>query len=233
MIYVHIGAGAGDLDAGALFRDGFSEFVKQIDDDDKRIYVVEANPSNISKLEETWKNYKNVEIFNFAISSSAKYEKKIKFYYSLNDAPHYQLFSNDIEHVKKYYKDLNRIKFKYIDCVKINEFLDKNFNDKKINYFSIDIEGMDYEVIQDIDLKKFEIMNFSFEHLQLDLNQKINILKKFLKFNYSYNGSGIDHNNFDWTFKKKTNICNNLIFFLIIFISKKHYKYLNKLLIKN
>ena len=31
MIYVHIGAGAGDLDAGALFRDGFSEFVKQID----------------------------------------------------------------------------------------------------------------------------------------------------------------------------------------------------------
>ena len=51
MIYVHIGAGAGDLDAGALFRDGFSEFVKQIDDDDKRIYVVEANPSNISKLE--------------------------------------------------------------------------------------------------------------------------------------------------------------------------------------
>ena len=80
MIYVHIGAGAGDLDAGALFRDGFSEFVKQIDDDDKRIYVVEANPSNISKLEETWKNYKNVEIFNFAISSSAKYDKKIKFY---------------------------------------------------------------------------------------------------------------------------------------------------------
>ena len=217
MIYVHIGAGAGDLDAGALFRDGFSEFVKQIDDDDKRIYVVEANPSNISKLEETWKNYKNVEIFNFAISSSAKYEKKIKFYYSLNDAPHYQLFSNDIEHVKKYYKDLNRIKFKYIDCVKINEFLDKNFNDKKINYFSIDIEGMDYEVIQDIDLKKFEIINFSFEHLQLDLNQKINILRKFLKFNYSYNGSGIDHNNFDWTFKKKINIWNNLIFFFFFF----------------
>ena len=76
MIYVHIGAGAGDLDAGALFRDGFSEFVKQIDDNDKRIYVVEANPSNISKLQETWKNYKNVEIFNFAISSSVNYKKK-------------------------------------------------------------------------------------------------------------------------------------------------------------
>ena len=109
MIYVHIGAGAGDLDSGALFRDGFSEFVKQIDDDDKRIYVVEANPSNISKLEETWKDYKNAEIFNFAISSSTKYEKKIKFYYSLDDAPHFQLFSNDINHIKKIYKDFTSL----------------------------------------------------------------------------------------------------------------------------
>ena len=36
MIYVHIGAGAGDLDAGAHFRDGFSEFVKQSDDSEKK-----------------------------------------------------------------------------------------------------------------------------------------------------------------------------------------------------
>ena len=221
MIYVHIGAGAGDLDSGALFRDGFSEFVKQNDDDDKKIYVVEANPSNISKLEETWKNYKNIEIFNFAISSSTKYEKKIKFYYSLDDAPHYQQFSNDIEHVKKIYKDLDKIKFKYIDCVKINEFLDRNFNNKIIDYFSIDIEGMDYEVIQDINLKKFKIINFSFEHLQLNLNQKINTFKKFLKFNYSYNGSGIDHNNFDWTFKKKKKHLEQSNFFFYNFYFKK------------
>ena len=220
MIYVHIGAGAGDLDSGALFRDGFSEFVKQNDDDDKKIYVVEANPSNISKLEETWKNYKNIEIFNFAISSSAKFEKKIKFYYSLDDAPHYQQFSNDIDHVKKIYKDLDKIKFKYIDCVKINEFLDKNFNNKIIDYFSIDIEGMDYEVIQDINLKKFKIINFSFEHLQLDLNQKINTFKKFLKFNYSYNGSGIDHNNFDWTFKKKKYLEQSNFLFYNFYIKK-------------
>ena len=194
---------------------------------------MEANPSNISKLEETWKNYKNVNIFNFAISSSHQDEEKIKFYYSLDDAPHYQLFSNDIDHVKKHCKDLDRIKFKYINCVKINKFLAKNFNNKTIDFFSIDIEGMDYDVIQDIDLKKFKIKNFSFEHLHLNLNKKINIFKKFLKFNYSYNGPGIDHNNFDWTFKKNKNFWNNFIFFFIMFISKKHYKFLNKLLIKN
>ena len=230
MIYVHIGAGAGDLDAGALFRDGFSEFVKKNNDEDKRIYLVEANPSNISKLKISWKDYKNAKIFDFAITSSKQDEKRIKFYYSLDDAPHYQQFSNDIEHVKKNYKNLDRIKSKYIDCVKINEFLDKNFNNEIINFFSIDIEGMDYDVIQDINLKKYEIINFSFEHLHLNIYQKIEVFKKFLKFNYSYNGSGIDHNDFDWTFRKKKNIWNNIIFFFLIFISKKHYRFLNKLL---
>ena len=232
MIYVHIGAGAGDLDAGAHFRDGFSEFVKENDDQNKKIYLVEANPSNISKLKESWKDYRNVEIFNFAITSSKQDEKRLKFFYSLDDAPHYQQFSNDIDHVKKNYKDLNKIKFKYIDCVNINKFLDKNFNNKIINFFSIDIEGMDYDVIQDINLKKHEIINFSFEHLHLNIYQKINVFKKFLKFDYSYNGSGVDHNDFDWTFKKRKNIWNNIIFFLLIFISKKHYRFLNKLLQK-
>ena len=232
MIYVHIGAGAGDLDAGALFRDGFSEFVKKNNDEDKRIYLVEANPSNISKLKISWKDYKNAKIFDFAITSSKQDEKRIKFYYSLDDAPHYQQFSNDIEHVKKNYKNLKKIKFKYIDCVKINDFLNKNFKNKVINFFSIDIEGMDYDVIEDINLKKFEIINFSFEHLHLNIYQKIKLFKKFLKFDYSYNGSGIDHNDFDWTFQKKKNIWNNMIFFFLIFISKKYYQILNKLLQK-
>ena len=232
MIYVHIGAGAGDLDAGALFRDGFSEFVKKNNDDDKRIYLVEANPSNISKLKISWKDYKNAKIFDFAITSSKQDEKRIKFYYSLDDAPHYQQFSNDIEHVKKNYKDLKKIKFKYIDCVKINDFLNKNFKNKVINFFSIDIEGMDYDVIEDINLKKFEITNFSFEHLHLNIYQKIKLFRKFLKFGYSYNGSGLDHNDFDWTFQKKKNIWNNMIFFFLIFISKKYYQILNKLLQK-
>ena len=141
MIYVHIGAGAGDQDSGANFRDGFTEFVKQSNDIKKEIYVVEANPSNISKLKLTWINYPQVKIFNFAIST--KENKKIKFYYSLDDAPHYQVFSNDINHILKYYKDLKKIKNKLILSKHINIFLEENFKNKIINYFSIDIEGME------------------------------------------------------------------------------------------
>ena len=60
MIFVHIGAGVGDLDSSANFRDGFSEYVKKIESQEKKIFVVEANPKNIEKLKICWKNYKYV-----------------------------------------------------------------------------------------------------------------------------------------------------------------------------
>ena len=47
MIFIHIGAGVGDLDSSVNFRDGFSEYVKKNKSEEKRIYVVEANPKNI------------------------------------------------------------------------------------------------------------------------------------------------------------------------------------------
>ena len=68
MIFVHIGAGAGDLDPWTNFRDGFSEYVKKNKSEESKIFVVEANPKNIEKLKTCWKDYRNVEIFNLAIT---------------------------------------------------------------------------------------------------------------------------------------------------------------------
>ena len=79
MIFFHIGGGAGDLDPGANFRDGFSEFVKNHKSKIKNIFVVEANPTNINKLKKSWKKYKSAKIFNIAISN--KNVTKLKFFY--------------------------------------------------------------------------------------------------------------------------------------------------------
>jgi hypothetical protein len=65
-IYVQIGAGVGDRDPKANFRDDFTEFVKKKKIKDK-IILVEANPLNILKLKEYLKNYSNSKIFNIAI----------------------------------------------------------------------------------------------------------------------------------------------------------------------
>ncbi len=230
MIFFHIGGGAGDLNPSTNFRDGFSEFVKSHKSRNKNIFIIEANPVNIKKLKKTWKKYRSVKIFNIAIS--AKTKKELKFFYSEKDAPHYLLFSNDINHIKRHFPK-SKIKSKFIKAITINKFLDENFSNKLIDYFSIDIEGSDFDVIMALNFKKFKIKNISLEYLHLTKIQKTKILKKLLDNGYSYFGFGIDHMKIDWLFKKKSNWWNDKISKLLPIIHRKHYKRLNKLLIRN
>ena len=230
MIFVHIGAGAGDLDPTTNFRDGFSELVKNHESNAKKVFIVEANPINIKKLKKCWKNYKSVKIFNFAIVSNKIKNEKIRFYYCKKDAPHYQLFSSDIKHVKHYFPNL-KIESKLIRTVKIKDFMEKNFKKKIIDFFSVDVEGGDFDIIINLDLKKYNIQNISLEYLHLTIMQKKKLIKKLIANGYSYNGFGVDHNNIDWSFKKKTNIWNNWISKLMPYIHRKHYKRLNKIIV--
>ena len=228
MNFLHIGGGAGDLDPSTNFRDGFSEFVKKYKTRNKNIFIVEANPANILTLKKSWTKYKSVKIFNIAISN--KKIKKIKFYFCEEDAPYYQLFSNNINHVKIHFPG-SKIKEKMVNSIYINKFLKIHFSNKRIDFFSIDIEGCDYNVLMELDLKKYKIENISLEYLHLSKAQKIKILKKFINHGYSYYGFGLDHNKIDWFFKKKKNYWNNLVSKFLPLIHRKHYKRLNKLLL--
>lgn len=232
MIFVHIGAGAGDLDAGANFRDGFSEFVKNHNIKEKEIFAVEANPKNIDKLKECWSKYKNVKIFNFAICPNDYSEKEIEFFYCEDDSPHYQTMSFDIKHVKKHFPKSKNIKSINIKAKKLADFMYENFLNKKIDFFSIDIEGLDYQILTELNLKEYDIGNISFEYLHLKFHEKVKIFYKFLCNGYSYNGFGIDHNNFDFTFKKKINVINIFFSFILLIIPKKYYRFLNKFIFK-
>lgn len=231
MIFVHIGAGVGDLDPSTNFRDGFSEFVKKNKDEEKKIFIVEANPKNIEKLKTCWQNFKNVNIFNLAVTPNDYKKKNITLYYSEDDKPHYQLLSHDKNHVKHYFPNsiINDIEIK---TIKIKDFLENNFLNLKINSLSIDVEGLDYKIFMDIDLKKFDIYQLSIEYFHLNKIQKKNIIEKFIKNGYSYNGFGIDHNNLDWLFVKKKSFWNNLIVQTFPFVHRIHYKRLNKFITK-
>lgn len=229
MIYLHIGGGAGDMDPSTNYRDGFSEFVKRKNDKKKQIYIIEANPVNIRKLKESWKKYKSVKIFNFAIIPKGK--KFVKFFYSEKDAPHYQLFSSKLKHVKNNFPN-SKIRNKKIFSIGINDFLEKYFKKKTIDYFSIDIEGADYDVMMKLNLSKYMLKNISLEYLHLNKLQKKNLLIKLISSDYSYYGFGLDHNKIDWLFKKKTSKWNNFISYFLPVIHRKHYKRLNKFLKK-
>ena len=197
MCLIQIGSGSASLDT--QIEDGFSNFIvkKKIK---KKIYIIEANSIHIDNLKKFYSNYKNIKIFNLAISSDNTFLKKMVFFYCLNDAPNYQIFSNSKSFVTKHFPN-GEIKKKNVECLRISEFLEKN-NIKNIDYLSIDIEGMDYDVLINLNLKKFQIKNISFEHLHLTFWQKIKIVTKLINNGYSFSGMGFDVRKSDWMFTK-------------------------------
>ena len=228
MFYVHLGAGAGDLDERADFRCGFTEFIKKNYSENSKVFVVEANPKNIEKLNKSYKNYNNVKILNLAISSNN--DDELILYYAEEDSPHYQVCSSNINHVKKHYPS-SLIKKFYIESISINDLF-KKYSINQIDYLSIDIEGLDYDVLMSIDFTKFSIDNICIEFLHLTKFQKKNLINFLSKKGYSYYGYGYDHNNFDYLFIKKKNYWNEFLSKALPYISTKHYKILNFLLIR-
>lgn len=227
-IFVHFGAGAGNLDSRAGFRCGFTEFIKKKIANDDKAFVVEANPKNIDKLKSCYENYKNVNIINAAITHDDTNE--CEFFYTDDDAPHYHVCSMEIKHVKKHYPNSVIKSFK-INAINVNEFIDKKVGNK-IDYLSIDLEGIDYSILMKINLSKIKIENISIEYLHLSKNEIKNMIKHLNKYGYSYCGYGYDHKNFDYLFKNKIIIWNRLISNFLSLISHKKIKYLNKLIIK-
>lgn len=226
-VFVHLGAGAGDLDQRSNFRCGFTELIKKKYTSNDQVFVVEANPKNIKKLKKCYENFANVEVINLAVThdSSREYE----FFYTEDDSPHYQVCSMKIEHLKKHYPNSEIKNFK-IQGLNINVFFEK-FVGEKIDYLSIDLEGIDYQILMNINLSKINIQNISIEHLHLSKIEKKNLVIYLNSFGYSYYGNGYDHNNFDYLFIKKKNLWNRFISKFLFLIDYKKIKYFNKFII--
>ena len=111
---------------------------------------------------------------------------------------------------------------KTVECLRISEFLEKN-NIKNIDYLSIDIEGMDYDVLINLNLNKFKIKNISFEHLHLSFFEKIKIVYKLIKHDYYFSGMGFDLRKSDWMFKKRYNL-NKLKTYLLPITPRRIWK---------
>ena len=88
-----------------------------------------------------------------------------------------------------------------MNCKPLSIFLSENSLDE-IEFLSLDIEGMDFDVLMNIDLNKFKIKNISFEHLHLSFIQKLLVVYKLTRHNYYYSGLGFDVRKSDWLFSK-------------------------------
>ena len=209
-IYVQIGAGAGDKDPRANFRDGFTEFVKKKKKNLKdKIILVEANPLNTPKLRECWKKYSNAKIFNIAIVPDNIGKKKIKLFYSKSDRPHFQVASISKKHVEQFYPT-SSIKEIEIKTYKISKFLKEFTVNNIIEYLALDVEAIDFEILIGFNLKNFNIKNISIETLHMNRLKKKRLAKHLLKNGFVYNGKGFDTNGYDTLFSKSNNFFSRI-----------------------
>jgi FkbM family methyltransferase len=200
-IFIQIGAGAGDLDSRANFNDGFTHFIKNLPRNRiKKIILVEPNPLNILSLKECWKDYPEAIIYQTAIVPKNIKEKFIDLYYCTDDAPHYQVASVNKSHVQKFYNEHYIIEKISVSTKHLESFI-KEITNEEIELLALDIEGLDSEILLDLDFNDINIKFLSFEYLHLGEN-KDHVLKRLKNNSFEFLGYGVDYNSFDYLYKK-------------------------------
>lgn len=204
--FIQVGAGAGDRDSRAGYRDGFSEVIKSIyPRQNSRIILVEPNPLNIPSLEECWKHIEDVEILQLGVVKKNEEESILPLYYADLDAPHYQVASFSPQHVLNHYpqldlEDLCRLE---VRTISLESLLTNLKGDNYIiQLLALDIEGLDAEVLLDTDFGDHNIRFLSFETLHLGAKY-LEVVSHLNRCGYYDCGLGVDPNGWDRLFQKQ------------------------------
>lgn len=164
---------------------------------DSSILLVEPVPHNISAIKENLKEFKNIHLEPVAVASVR--ETKDFFFVkatSINKLKKHWAsgigsFNKNhlLDHRTKRFlieeDDIDKIPIK---TVKFEDLIEK-YSITEIDKILIDIEGYEYEILRDMDLKKVRINSILFEYKHFDGYQKTGekleeILKKFEENNY-------------------------------------------------
>jgi FkbM family methyltransferase len=167
-----------------------------------QIILVEPFSIHIDEINKNYKDIDNFHIETLAITPDDDKEKTL--YYSVMDGPvrgpecSYQVTSIKPEHLLKHDYTLNMLREFKVSSMTLNELLLKH-NLIKVDYLFLDIEGIDFEVLQTIDFVKFDIRNIQIEVLHLDKN----ILYNFMTSKgYTSTKTSFDKHGFDELFTK-------------------------------
>jgi FkbM family methyltransferase len=202
--FIQVGAGAGDRDSRANYRDGFTEIIKRARlSDSHRILLVEPNPFNLDKLRESWNEFSNIEIFQLGIVPKSFSGQVLRFFFTELDGPHYQVASFNSHHVLKHYLELKESDLQVIgvDTLDLKTFTDQTTQGEEIVLLALDIEGIDAEVLLDTDFSTMNVYLLSFERLHLGAREA-EVITHLINCGFEYVGSGVDHNGFDVLWKK-------------------------------
>ncbi len=211
-VYVQIGAGAGDQDARAEFRDGFTEHVKSVDRSCiQRLILVEPNPANIDALRRCWKDYPEAEILQIGIRPSNSKENVLTFYFAEEDAPHFQVFSMNESHVRMHYPN-GTISSVKVPTITASELLARIDSKSHISLLSMDIEGIDAEILLDIDWRQVRCNRLSFEYIHLG-SRDVEVYRALRHGGYRRIGLGLDYRGYDLMYAKAFSLRDAMIIY--------------------
>lgn len=113
-------------------------------------------------------------------------KKEFKVYYDDPFSPINTLDENFYKNLKdKYFKDKKVFSIK---SKTINEIIEIGNNPKEIDFINIDVEGLDYDILKQIDLKKLKVKLISIETHNVDGSEAKNFssISNYLsKYNFS------------------------------------------------
>tara|TARA_Y100001970_G_scaffold265330_1_gene352815 strand:+ start:486 stop:1097 length:612 start_codon:yes stop_codon:yes gene_type:complete len=164
---------------------------------DSSILLVEPVPHNISAIKENLKEFKNIHLEPVAVASvretkdfffvKATSINKLKKHWAsgIGSFNKNHLLNHRTKRFLIEEDDIDKIPIK---TVKFEDLIEKYFI-TEIDKILIDIEGYEYEILKDMDLKKVRINSILFEYKHFDGYQKTGekleeILKKFEENNY-------------------------------------------------
>ena len=181
--------------------------------DDTRNFCLSHKPDHILlvepfdiHLDSIKRNYSdiidNVIIENIAIHHLEDVSNVILYYTDL-DGPirgpkcNYEVTSMIPQHLIKHGYAPSCLKTFNIPCMTLNKLFEK-YNITEIDYLFLDIEGIDFEVLQTIDFNRVNIKNIQIEFLHMNTA----ILLKFMKDKGYTKGQTIGTTTYDWLFYK-------------------------------
>ena len=164
---------------------------------DSSVLLVEPVPHNISAIKENLKEFKNVHLEPVAVASvretkdfffvKATSINKLKKHWAsgIGSFNKNHLLNHRTKRFLIEEDDIDKIPIK---TVKFEDLIEK-YSITEIDKILIDIEGYEYEILRDMDLKKVRINSILFEYKHFDGYQKTGekleeILKKFEENNY-------------------------------------------------
>ncbi len=166
-----------------------------------KVLLIDASPSALSLAKIFYKDFKKVELFNFAVVDTN--DTEIEIFYPVDENNVSYSYCSVLESHVKTHKDFEgentpqQIKTHKVPATRVNKLL-KHFAGEYIDRLYLDVEGLDCSIINDIDLHQYNIGHIRFEYTHSEGAFKTNgpILKKTINRLSSFGYSIIKDPNF-------------------------------------